>query len=91
VSLFTEQIQPTLKLLGAFLFLGGVAFAVYYFDFFDTSVSTSTGDLMIRRAGGELVHNLGLMQERRNGLLISSLVALLGLGLVGASDRIRRE
>jgi hypothetical protein len=79
------------RLLSAILFLGGVAFAVYYFNFFDTSVSTTTGDILIRRSGGELVHDLDLIQEQRKGLTVSSLVAIAGLVLVAASDRIRRE
>lgn len=76
-----------LKILGAGLFFGGVALAVYYFDFFDTTLSTSTGDIMIRRTGGQLVYDADLVRERRDGLAIGSLTALLGLVLVSASDR----
>lgn len=80
-----------LKPLGAVLFLAGVAFAVYYLDFFDTSISTTTGDILIRRSGGEVVYDPDLARQRQAGLTLSSIVAVAGLILVGACEALGRR
>ena len=59
------------EVLGSLLFLGGVAGALYYYEFFKTTVETTFGT----------VNNLGLMQDRQNGLLISGGIAVVGLVL----------
>ena len=86
--------QPTpavragfLKGLGAFLFLGGVVGAVYFYAYFDTSVEVPTLDILGQSVGGGRVNNLGLMQDRQNGLIISIGVALVGLLLVAMGER----
>lgn len=60
------------EILGALLFLGGVAAATYYFRFYETAVATPFGSF----------NNLGLMQERQQGMTISGGVAFVGLVLM---------
>lgn len=84
------QGSPLLKFVGALLFLGGVGFAVYYFAYFDTSVAVPRTEIFGQSIGGGRVHNLGLMQERQNGLIFSSVAALVGLLLVVMSDRMNQ-
>ncbi|HEX9940798.1 MAG TPA: zinc ribbon domain-containing protein [Thermoanaerobaculia bacterium] len=79
-----------LKFVGALLFLGGIAFAVYYFAYFDTIVAVPTTEIFGQQIGGGRVHNLGLMQERQNGLIFSSVAAVVGLLLVFMADRINK-
>jgi hypothetical protein len=57
---------------GGLLFLGGVAGAVYYFQFFETTVETAIG-----RIG-----NLPRMHEQQQGTIVSIAVAALGLTLM---------
>jgi zinc-ribbon domain len=84
------QGSPLLKVVGALLFLGGVAFAIYYFAYFDTSVPVPTAEIFGQTIGGGRVNNIGLMQDRQNGLIFSSVAALAGLLLVMMADRINR-
>lgn len=59
-----------LAIVGVVLFVAGfLGLAVYWM--MDTSVSIG---------GGQRIHNIGLMQEQRNGMMVS--LAGLGLGLV---------
>ena len=84
------QGSPLLKFVGALLFLGGIAFAIYYFAYFDTSVAVPATEIFGQTIGGGRVHNVGLMQERQNGLISSSITAVVGLILVFMADRINR-
>jgi hypothetical protein len=82
--------SPLLKVVGALLFLGGIAFAIYYLAYFDPSVAMPTTEILGRTIGGGRVNNLGLMQDRQNGLIFSSVSALAGLLLVLMADRINK-
>jgi len=82
--------SPLLKFVGALLFLGGIAFAIYYFAYFETSVSVPAVEIFGRQIGGGRVHNIGLMQERQNGLIFSSAAAVIGLLLVFMADRMNK-
>jgi len=73
------------KFLGAILFLGGACFAVYYFQM-DTSVAVPTTEILGQTIGGGRVNNLGLLADRQNGLIVSCLVAVLGLALVAFGE-----
>jgi 4-amino-4-deoxy-L-arabinose transferase-like glycosyltransferase len=84
------QGSPLLKFVGALLFLGGVAFEIYYLAYFDTSVAVPTTEILGQTIGGGRVNNLGLMQDRQNGLMFSSVAALAGLLLVFMADRINK-
>lgn len=60
-----------------FLLLGGTA-AFYFFLFFDTSVEVPSHDFFGKTYGGGRINNLGLMQDRQNGIIISSVFAIIG-------------
>ncbi|MEM7481432.1 MAG: hypothetical protein AAF481_09675 [Acidobacteriota bacterium] len=78
-----------LKGLGALLFLGGVASAVYFWSFFETSVFVPGVEVLGNTVGGGRVHNLGRMQDRQLGLIVSVVIALIGLVSVIAGERQR--
>ncbi len=82
--------SPLLKFLGACLFLGGLAVAVYYIAYFDPSVAVPQTEILGHIIGGGRVNNLGLMQDKQNGLLFSGAVAVVGLALVVLSDHINK-
>jgi hypothetical protein len=70
------------KLLGSLLLLAGLCGAFYYWQVFDTSVETPVVQFMGQAIGGGRVHNIGLMQERQTGLLVSGGGVSLGLILL---------
>lgn len=78
-----------LKGLGAILFLGGVAAGIYFYAYFDTSIAVPAVEILGERVGGGRVHNIGLLQERQNGLILSGLAAAVGLILVVLGERQR--
>lgn len=80
-----------LRGLGAILFLGGLAVAVYFYAYFDTSVAVPGVELFGETIGGGRVHNIGLMQERQNGLILSALAAAVGLICVIMGERQTRD
>lgn len=51
---------------GAVLLLAGAALTFYFFFLYDTSVPTKPIELFGQTNGGDRVHNLGLMENRRN-------------------------
>ncbi len=65
--------SPTFRVVGALLFILGAAGVVYFLQFFDTSVPAF---------GGTRVNNLGLMQDKQNGLMLGALAAVVGLALL---------
>ena len=73
---------PVLRILGALLLLGGGGGVAYFYAFFDTSVATETLSFMGQTFGGLRVNNLGLMQDRQLGLVMSALAVVLGLVLL---------
>jgi rRNA maturation protein Nop10 len=76
----TQTITPEfLTILGVLLFLGGIAAAVYYYGYFDTTVASPSVEVFGQTIGGGRVHNIGLMQERQLGLGISIVATLVGL------------
>jgi hypothetical protein len=74
--------SPILRILGALLFLGGLAYGIHYLAFFDTSVAVPQQEILGQVIGGGRVHNIGLMQERQNGIYMGFGAAVVGLGLV---------
>ena len=77
-----RQGSPTLRVIGALAFILGAAAAVYYFAFFDTSVATESVTVLGQTIGGGRVHNIGLMQDRQEGLILGGLACVIGLGLL---------
>lgn len=67
-----------LEYLGILMLLGGIAGTVYFFGFFNTTVTTEPISFMGQSVGGQQVNNLGLMADRQNGLIVSIGSAVLG-------------
>lgn len=67
--------------IGVLLFLLGLFGIVYFWGVMDTSVEVPRKSVMGIEVGGGRVHNIGLMQERQNGLLVSGGVCAVGLFL----------
>jgi hypothetical protein len=74
--------SPLLRIVGALLLILGSGALVYYLKFFDVSVETPSLTWMGQTVGGERVNNIGLMQDRQNGLLLGALGAVVGLALL---------
>lgn len=68
--------KPVIRMIGLALLLGGLAVAFYFFAFFDTSVAVNG------IPGTSRVENLGLMAFQRNGIIISAVVAAVGMALI---------
>jgi len=64
-----EQVGSVLGFLGFIVFLGGIAGVIYYWRFFDTSVGSDFGR----------INNIGLLQDRQTGVIVSAVFSILGL------------
>lgn len=64
--------------VGALLFIVGIGILLNFWGM-DTTVQVPTQTIMGVQVGGERVHNVGLMQERQNGLMVGGGMAVLGL------------
>ena len=67
-----------LGILGFLVFLGGLVALLYYWQFNDTSVSVPEETIFGQTVGGGRVHNIGLMQDRQNGMIVGGAFATLG-------------
>ncbi len=68
------------RTVGLFIMLGGIAAAIYFFAYFDVSVTTEPVVIMGQSyGGGQHVNNLGLIADRQNGLMIGIGAAVIGL------------
>lgn len=83
--------SPLLKFLGALLFLGGLAVAIYYFAYFDTSIPVPKTLILGHVIGGGRVNNVGLMQQRQDGLIASIAVSLVGFLIVAFAGRMGKS
>lgn len=70
--------QKVAAFAGLFLLVCGFICAVYFFAFFDTSVAVPTVNVGGTAFGGGRVNNLGLMQDRQNGIIFGFGVAIAG-------------
>lgn len=77
--------QPLAKVAGMLLLLGGLGTLSFFLMFYDTGVDVPSEKIMGQEIGGGKVHNLGLMQNRQNGIIVGSVMAAAGLAclLVG--------
>jgi hypothetical protein len=57
-----------IRILGITMLVGGLIGLFYFWQLFDSTVSSYGGR----------VHNIGLMQERQTGLIISGIASILG-------------
>jgi hypothetical protein len=70
----TETKNLLLGFVGAIVFIGGLGGLVYYWQFFDVSVDS----------GLDRIVNMGLMQDRQNGMIASGIFTLLGFNCLVA-------
>jgi hypothetical protein len=71
--------SPALKVIGLLLLTAGIGAVVYFVGFYDTSVSVPETAIMGQTVGGGRVNNVGLMQNRQNGIIVGSVVFAAGL------------
>jgi hypothetical protein len=67
------------SILPGLLIVGGLVCGVYFLMFFDTSVQVPQQEIMGQTIGGERVNNLGLMQDRQNGIYLGFGALAVGL------------
>lgn len=77
-------------ILGSVFLLGGIIGLLWYFAGFDVTVPVPTSEFFGHTIGGGRVVNLGLMNERTNGMLFSTAVAIFGGALFRLSNKRRR-
>ncbi len=84
-----EPPQPELFalgwLVGVLLFIAGLFGVLYYWKLMDTTLPLDPVIVAKRDHPQERVHNIGLMDERRNGLLVS--MGAVAFGFVLASRK----
>jgi len=73
----SSPLQP----LGLILCALGLVAAAFFFLAYDTSVEVPTKEVAGQTVGGGRVNNLGLMSQRQNGIIISCVVALIGVAV----------
>jgi hypothetical protein len=80
----SEDIQRNkLNLIGKIFRVSGAVIAVYFFLFYDTSVTTESHYISgVGRIGGERVNNLGLMQNRLLGSIFGMVLLVIGYVMV---------
>jgi hypothetical protein len=81
--------QPLVKVAGLLLLLVGLGTVFYFLMFYDTGVDVPSANIGGYEVGGGKVHNVGLMQNRQNGIIVGSVVAAAGLAcfLIGLYAR----
>jgi hypothetical protein len=82
----SRQGSPALRVIGMLALIGGLYTLTYYWQFFDTGVEVPTQTILGQTVGGGRVHNIGLMQERQNGMLAGGVFATLGLICIVAGE-----
>jgi hypothetical protein len=89
--------QPLIKIAGVFLLLAGLGVLAYFLVVFDTSIAVPSWVTAILgpTMGSDRVHNVGLMQNRQNGVIIGSVISAAGLacflfGFTAAAERSAR-
>ena len=69
------------SLIAGLLLIGGLGCGIYYLAFFTTSVEVPQQEIMGQVFGGGEVNNIGLMQDRQNGIYLGFGAAVVGLAL----------
>ena len=78
------------KSLGLTLMIAGMAGALYFFIAFNTSIEVPKSEVLGQAIGGNRINNIGLMNDRQNGLILSGIIAIVGAILFVAPQQ-RRE
>lgn len=68
-----------LPFIGVLMIIGGIVAVIYFVAFFDTSVEAPTTEILGQTIGGGRVNNIGLMNDRSNGIMIGIGTAIFGL------------
>jgi hypothetical protein len=76
--------------LGVLLLLGGIMAGLHYHRM-DTTVLTPSVELFGQTLGGERVHNIGLMEQRRTGITVSIAGTFFGLMLIYFAHNLERR
>jgi hypothetical protein len=71
--------NKALKVIGLLVLMGGLGTVVYFSKFYDTGVDVPEATIMGQAVGGGRIHNVGLMQNRQNGVIIGTVLAVAGL------------
>ena len=80
-----------LMALGFLVFAGGFGGLLYFWLFYDSSVSVSAVTIFGQTISGERVNNIGLMQDRQNGMIFSGVFAALGFVCAVIGERGERH
>jgi hypothetical protein len=79
-------------LFGVLILIGGICCVIYYWQFFNVTVTTQPIDIMGQQVGGgQEVNNMGLMSDRQNGLTVGIGSTLLGAIMLVADAFLRRK
>ena len=73
------------RILGVCLLLGGIGGGVYYSQQ-DTTVAVPSATILGQTIGGGRVNNIGLMNDKQNGLMMSVGAAVVGALLLGIGE-----
>jgi hypothetical protein len=79
------------SIVAGLLLVGGLICGIYFLVFFDTSVEIPVDVIMGQAIGGEQVNNIGLMQDRQNGIYLGFGAAIVGLALEFFGERRRNK
>jgi hypothetical protein len=71
-----------LTTLGVVLLVGGLAVGVYFLTFYDTSVAVPQTELFGQTYGGGRVNNIGLLNDKQNGIDLGFGASVVGLILL---------
>ena len=69
------------SVVAGLLLAGGLLCGIYFLFFFNTSVETPDRLIMGQFIRGERINNLGLMQDKQNGIYLGFGAAVVGLAL----------
>ena len=73
---------PLLNILGPLLLIGGLIVGFYFLTYFDTSVEVPTQEIFGQTIGGGRVNNIGLMNDKQNGINLGFGASAVGLILI---------
>lgn len=73
--------------IATLLIVCGLAYGLYFLMFFDVSVLVPGQEFLGQTIGGGRVNNIGLMQDRQNGLYLGFGAAAVGLILMYMKGR----
>ncbi len=70
-----------LRRISLLLLFFGIALGIYFFAAFDTTVVVPEREILGQTIGGHRVHNIGLLQDRQNGIMVGFGLAVIAVVL----------